>query len=118
MSMERISHTTYAWPLPGNRKFNYTGMESDAAFIDAAFQDAEKYRKLVAEQESLIEIAKGKMFVKFDTLKVKVSRGHVECSLHKDGNWVLTFDKTPFRYGQTMTLSGIEGRMETKVKFT
>jgi hypothetical protein len=44
--MERITHTTYSWPLPGNRKFLYTGDELDALFIDAAFGDAERYRKL------------------------------------------------------------------------
>ncbi len=44
--METVTHTQFAWPLPGNRKFYYTGQESDAEFIDAALKDSERYRKM------------------------------------------------------------------------
>ena len=44
--MERLTNTTYAWPLPNGKQFRFTGDEGDAAFIDAAFKDAERYRKV------------------------------------------------------------------------
>ena len=46
--MEQLTHEEYVWPLPNGKRFHFAGDKADAEFIDAAFKDAERYRKLIA----------------------------------------------------------------------
>jgi len=46
MNVEKRTHVEYIWPLASGRRFHFSGAEVDAEFIEAAFKDAERYRKV------------------------------------------------------------------------